>query len=110
MSDYTPDEGEISAAYVRDMASVIVRDGVLTDENVKSSDSEACRGLAKIKADALREAANELEDRESCYNDAMSAAFVAGETGRGDVISAYESILEEPYSWLRERADRIEEE
>lgn len=68
------------------------------------------RFVAKIKADSLREAAAELEDREHCYNDALSAAFVPGETGRGNVIQSYEAILEEPYGWLRERADRIGEE
>lgn len=73
-------------------------------------DADLSRQIAKIKADALREAANELEDREHCYNDAMSAAFVSGETGRGNVIHAYEAILEDPYGWLRDRAKEIEGE
>lgn len=72
--------------------------------------AEFDRFIAKVKADALREAADELECREHCYNDAMSAAYVAGETGRRGVIVAYEAILEEPYGWLRDRAKEIEGE
>lgn len=68
------------------------------------------RMIAKVKADALREVAGDIEDRENCYNDAMSAACVPGEVGRSNVIHAYEAILEEPYSWLRERAKEIEGE
>lgn len=100
---YTPDEAELIGCYAGSMEEQ-------AGENYDQAKADAERGIAKIKADALREAAAELEDREHCYNDAMSAAFVPGETGRGNVIQSYEAILEEPYGWLRERADRIEEE
>lgn len=103
VSDYTPNEDQVRDAYVK----FAHEDKCL---HLDMAREDARRGIAKIKADALREAATELEDREHCYNDALSAAFVPGETGRGNVIQSYEAILEEPYEWLRERAVRTEEE
>lgn len=56
MTDYTPTEYEISAAYVRDDATIVVRGNTLTNEAIRKSDAEVKRGIAKIKADARDEA------------------------------------------------------
>lgn len=99
-SDYVPTVEEVRTDYVLAYAD--------RDSSQLLAGAAFDHFIAKVKADALREAAGDIEDRENCYNDAMSAAYVPGEVGRSNVIHAYEAILEEPYSWLRERADRIE--
>lgn len=63
MTDITPSGDEIVFAYVRDAASIIVKNGTLVDENIHESDAEVRRGIAKIQADAWDEGFSKGWDR-----------------------------------------------
>lgn len=65
---------------------------------------------AKVRADALREAAWRLEEMESAHNVAECAAYVEGEVGRQECIDRWIAACEEPHTWLLERADEFERE
>jgi hypothetical protein len=60
--------------------------------------------LATAKADALREAADDMESIIASGDIAEVAAYVDGETGRQEAISARDSLYEEPAEFIRARA------
>lgn len=81
---YTPDEAELIGCYAGAMEEQ-------AGEDYATAKADAERGIAKIRADVLREAA------ESARNEAP------GEPYAGALFTSHAA-------WLDERADRIEEE
>ncbi len=84
MSDYTPNLATIESAYVNW--------ALLADRGIDASEAaaECDRFIAKVKADALREAAEDMDN-----TDDPDAIHIAN--GDADL-------------WLKARADRIERE
>ncbi|WP_172170993.1 hypothetical protein [Brevibacterium sp. CT2-23B] len=80
---YTPDEVELAHCYAGAMEEQ-------AGENYDEAKADAERGIAKIKADALREAAKQF--------------------GPGQITGLFRSPYDYASIWLKERADRIEEE
>ena len=62
---------------------------------------------ATVQAEALRDAADEAEAVDADALVAGCAAPVSGERGRQSVIDAARAMCEEPWTWLRARADRL---
>lgn len=65
------------------------------------------RSEAEIKAEALREAADEMEAVIADGDVAAVAAPVSGEVGRSAVVRKRDALYEEPHEWLREWAARV---
>lgn len=86
---YTPDETELRDCYA---ASLHEHAG----EDYATAKADAERGIVKIKADALREAAELIE--------------VAPDVHPYDVCSTERACEQRAEAWLRDRANRIEEE
>ena len=63
---------------------------------------------AQVAARALWEAADEAEAVRADADCAEACAPVSGEQGRTAVIERAADMHEEPWTWLRARADRIE--
>lgn len=83
---YTPDEAELIGCYAGAMEEQ-------AGENYDQAKADAERGIAKIKADALREAA-----------DAISLVVIPGSDENDNLATAAAQ------GWLTGRANRIEEE
>lgn len=66
--------------------------------------------LAHVKAETLREAAEDMAAVIHNGDVAECAAFVPGESGRSAAVEARDSIYEEPAEWLAKYADQIESE
>ena len=87
---YVPNEDELIVAYIRQRVGEVDRPDSVELE------TEAVRGIAKIKADALREAAEESEQI-TCEGHGGNDWFPSEWAGQVAV-------------WLGHRADRIEDE
>lgn len=61
--------------------------------------------VRKAKAEALRSAAEMIEDMRNGAEAAEVVAYVPGEVGRQNVIDSFEAVMEEPGDWLRSLAD-----
>lgn len=97
MSDYTPTEDELIGCWAR----ASQRAG----RSTYPAETEARRGIAKIRADALREAAAELRGME----DEGPYVTLSEQVKDGWGIDCGE--IDQGYAdWLRVRADRIEED
>ena len=94
---YTPDEAELANCY----AGAI---GDQAGEDYTTAKADAERGIAKIKADALREAADNLNARANGPSLIESADKWAGWYG------GVRAAMQSEESALRLRADWIEEE
>ncbi|WP_432789262.1 hypothetical protein QYM46_13060 [Brevibacterium sp. K11IcPPYGO002] len=94
---YTPDEAEVIDCYAGLMEEQ-------AGENYDEAKADAERGIAKIKADALREAADDLNARANGPSLIESADKWAGWYG------GVRAAMQSEESALRLRADRIEEE
>jgi len=68
------------------------------------------RTEAEVKAETLREAADDSEAVRQNADVAECAGHVPGETGRQAAVDAADSMHEEPWAWMRARADQIEKE
>lgn len=68
--------------------------------------------VAQMLAPAIREAqadlvdvlADLIDDTQNGHDIAECAAYTPGETGRQNVIDAWEELIEEPADWLRKKA------
>lgn len=110
MSDcYTPTDGEVLEAW----AAHNTPDLPTALDLVEAYDAFK-RWLAEhdaqVRADALREAAEEMDEIEANAEIAEFAAYVEGETSRQSVIDAAAEMQKDTAQWLRNRADRIERE
>lgn len=96
---YTPDETELIGCYAGAMEEQ-------AGENYDQAKADAERGIAKIKADALREAAIGVTTQ---VNNAEAAE---AETARdpGPYYHGARFGMRKTAQWLHRRADRIEEE
>ena len=61
--------------------------------------------VRKAKAEALRSAAEMIEDMRNSAQIAEVAAYVPGEVGRQNVIDNFDAAMDEPGDWLRSLAD-----
>lgn len=93
---YTPDEAELIGCYAGAMEEQ-------AGENYATAKADAERGIANVKADALREAAAELRGME----DEGPYVTLSEQVKDGWGIDCGE--IDQGYAdWLRVRADRIE--
>lgn len=114
--DYTPTTDDVSEVWVHYFSRN--HDAYMTGKSMGERQAEVKAKFdrwfegekRRWQSEALREVVDELAERQRCYDIAESAAFVPGETGRQDVLDSFEAILEDPESWLRARAERIENE
>lgn len=96
MTDYVPTVGELRQAYVEAASASMAQESYYAEQV-----AEFERGIARIRAEALREAAEVL--RGSGQADEM--VMVVGE--EEDEASWVDLTIDE---WLRSRADQIEKE
>ena len=94
----------ITAAVGQALASVDDKDGL---EGVYEALSDPDAALSRVKAEALREAADEMEAVIADGDVAAVAAHVPGEVGRATAVGRRDSLYEEPPTWLRDHAVRI---
>ena len=96
--EYVPDEEQVRAW---------CREG--TGDYPDVMDEWLDRFLARVrrdaKAEALRSAAEMIEDMRNGAEIAEVAAYVPGEVGRQNVIDSFEAVMDEPGDWLRSLAD-----
>lgn len=95
---YTPDEAELRDCYALHMA--------LSGEDYATAKADAERGIAKIKADALREAAIGVTTQ---VNN-VEAAEVDISIDPAPYYHGARYGMRKTAQWLHYRADRIEEE